>query len=111
MSFLGFPILNMSYHPGNNWLNYWVKGVDPMHIHTCLYSKPPRKQSNAPKCIWKKITLKPVHTPEVKADNILICFSAKTMVSVGVCNRQFQGTILLMVFDFEGAGRLSFVNI
>ena len=29
-------------------------------------------------------------------------FSVKTIVLVGIYNQQFQGTIILMVFDFQG---------
>ena len=31
-------------------------------------------------------------------------FSVKTIILVGIYNQQFQGTIILMVFDFQGKG-------
>ena len=33
-------------------------------------------------------------------------FSVKTIVLVGIYNQQFKGTILFMVFDFQGLGIL-----
>ena len=35
-------------------------------------------------------------------DYFLNGFSVKTIVLVGIYNQQFQGTIILMVFDFQG---------
>ena len=32
----------------------------------------------------------------------IFVFSVKTIVLVGIYNQQFKGTILLMVFDFQG---------
>ena len=42
-------------------------------------------------------------TLEVEVDYFLNGFSLKTIVLVGIYNQQFKGTILFMVFDFQGA--------
>ena len=42
---------------------------------------------------------------EVEVDYFLNGFSPKTSVLVRVYNQQFQGTMLLMVFDFLGLRR------
>ena len=39
---------------------------------------------------------------EVDFDYLLNGFSVKTIVLVGIYNQQFKGTILFMVFDFQG---------
>ena len=41
---------------------------------------------------------------EVQADYFLNGFSVKTIVLEGIYNQQFKGTILFMVFDFQGIG-------
>ena len=48
-----------------------------------------------------------VTTLEVQADYFLNGFSVKTIVLVGIYNQQFKGTILFMVFDFQGLLNLS----
>ena len=40
-------------------------------------------------------------------DYFLNVFSVKTIVLVGIYNQQFQGTIILMVFDFQGFAHCS----
>ena len=40
--------------------------------------------------------------PWKSKDYFLYGFSVKTIVLVRVYNQQFQGTILLMAFDFQG---------
>ena len=49
-------------------------------------------------------------TLEVQVDYFLNGFSVKTIVLVGIYNQQFKGTILFMVFDFQGKGNLPFSN-
>ena len=44
-------------------------------------------------------------TLEVQVDYFLNGFSVKTIVLVGIYNQQFKGTILCMVFDFQGLSR------
>ena len=39
---------------------------------------------------------------EVEADYVLHGFSAKTIILLGIQNQQFQGTLILMVFDCQG---------
>ena len=39
---------------------------------------------------------------EVDFDYLLNGFSEKTIILVGIYNQQFQGTIILMVFDLQG---------
>ena len=47
--------------------------------------------------------LKPLwHFPWKSKDYFLNGFSVKTIVFVGIYNQQFKGTILFMVFDFQG---------
>ena len=48
------------------------------------------------KCIWAKCI------PWKSKDYFLNGFSVKTIVLVGIYNQQFKGTILFMVFDFQG---------
>ena len=43
-----------------------------------------------------------IYALEVQADYFLNGFSVKTIVLVGIYNQQFKGTILFMVFDFQG---------
>ena len=40
--------------------------------------------------------------PWKSKDYFLNGFSVKTIVLVGIYNQQFKGTILFMVFDFQG---------
>ena len=42
------------------------------------------------------------YTLEVERLFIVFFFSEKTIILVGICNQQFQGTIILMVFDLQG---------
>ena len=42
------------------------------------------------------------HIPWKSKDYFLNCFSIETTVSVRVYDQQFQGTIFLMVFEFQG---------
>ena len=44
----------------------------------------------------------PTYTLEVQRLFFMYGFSVKTIVLVRVYNQQFQGTILLMAFDFQG---------
>ena len=41
-------------------------------------------------------------TPWKSKDYLLNGFSEKTIILVGIYNQQFQGTIILMVFDLQG---------
>ncbi len=43
-----------------------------------------------------------MHYPCKSKGYFLNGFSVKTIVLVGIYNQQFQGTIILMVFDFQG---------
>ena len=40
--------------------------------------------------------------PWKSKDYLLNGFSEKTIILVGIYNQQFQGTIILMVFDLQG---------
>ena len=51
---------------------------------------------------WKH----PYGKPCKSKDYFLNGFSVKTIVLVGIYNQQFQGTIILMVFDFQGKCRM-----
>ena len=53
-------------------------------------------RESPPKC--------PKHLPWKSKDYFLNGFSVKTIVFVGIYNQQFKGTILFMVFDFQGLG-------
>ena len=44
----------------------------------------------------------PPTKPWKSKDYFLNGFSVKTIVLVGIYNQQFKGTILFMVFDFQG---------
>ncbi len=44
------------------------------------------------------------YNPWKSKDYFLNGFSVKTIVLVGIYNQQFKGTILFMVFDFQGNG-------
>ena len=48
------------------------------------------------------------HTPWRSKDYFLNGLSVKTIVLVGIYNQQFKGTILFMVFDFQGSGLVSY---
>ena len=43
-----------------------------------------------------------IYIPWKSKDYFLNGFSVKTIVLVGIYNQQFKGTILFMVFDFQG---------
>ena len=43
-----------------------------------------------------------VYLPWKSKEYYLNGFSAKAIVLVGIYNQQFQGTVILMVFDFQG---------
>ena len=43
-----------------------------------------------------------IYIPWKSKDYFLNVFSVKTIVLVGIYNQQFKGTILFMVFDFQG---------
>ena len=43
--------------------------------------------------------------PWKSKDYFLNGFSVKTIVLVGIYNQQFKGTILFMVFDFQGISK------
>ena len=43
-----------------------------------------------------------LYIPWKSKDYFLNGFSVKTIVFVGIYNQQFKGTILFMVFDFQG---------
>ena len=43
-----------------------------------------------------------MYIPWKSKDYFLNVFSVKTIVLVGIYNQQFKGTILFMVFDFQG---------
>ena len=47
---------------------------------------------------------------EVQVDYFLKGFSVKTIVLVGIYNQQFKGTILFMVFDFQGINKESIAS-
>ena len=40
--------------------------------------------------------------PAIPMVIIVMVFPKKTIILVEVCNQQFQGTIILMVFDLQG---------
>lgn len=42
------------------------------------------------------------HTPRKSKDYLFNGFSVETIVVVGIYNQQFNETILLMLFDFQG---------
>ena len=44
-------------------------------------------------------------SPWKSKDYFLNGFSVKTIVLVGIYNQQFKGTILFMVFDFQGSAK------
>ena len=50
-----------------------------------------------------------MYTPWKSKDYFLNGFSVKTIVLVGIYNQQFKGTILFMVFDFQGTGNPPFL--
>ena len=43
-----------------------------------------------------------LQNPCKSKDYFLNVFSVKTIILVGIYNQQFQGTIILMVFDLQG---------
>ena len=49
--------------------------------------------------------------PWKSKDYFLNGFSVKTIVLVGIYNQQFKGTILFMVFDFQGTMWLMYVDV
>ena len=48
------------------------------------------------------VIFKYIYIPWKSKDYFLNGFSVKTIVLVGIYNQQFKGTILFMVFDFQG---------
>ena len=46
-----------------------------------------------------------LYKPWKSKDYFLNGFSVKTIVLVGIYNQQFKGTILFMVFDFQGKSK------
>ena len=57
-------------------------------------------EGNSP--YFRKIQVGGILQPCKSKDYFLNGFSVKTIVLVGIYNQQFQGTIILMVFDFQG---------
>ena len=50
------------------------------------------------------------YRPWKSKDYFLNGFSVKTIVLVGIYNQQFKGTILFMVFDFQGRAKKCFLR-
>ena len=102
------PKFNSSPLKNGGWktvLSYWVP-VTFQHLNYCTYrnvSKEHHISHIKPNSLyqWLKHAYGK-YIPCKSKDYFLNGFSVKTIVFVGIYNQQFQGTIILMVFDFQG---------